>query len=178
MIVIDFLILFIVQVLFLAAIRIAPIPSENPRNCCNNFMPKVFIFIRLCGTFEFLVFILYKVISIDVFTVAINWINWWKKKSEPFVTNASYFNASVCWVLFSFWCFFLVLQFIMILANGIELYQQPALCKVRCEALLVDIMEYIFTKEGFLRIISSDERAADTLPKKNEISDKLIKLAN
>ena len=30
---------------------------------------------------------------------ALNWLNYWKSVDEPFKTNASYFNAAVCWYI-------------------------------------------------------------------------------
>jgi len=41
--------------------------------------------------------------------------NWWKDSDEPFITNCSYFNAVICWILWLIFTFQLYSVFYMYL---------------------------------------------------------------
>jgi hypothetical protein len=73
--------------------------GSDPDSCINRFLSKLFIPLRLVAALFFLGFVLYMIAIIDYQTVSINFENWWKTKEEPFLTNASYYNAGICWIL-------------------------------------------------------------------------------
>lgn len=58
--------------------------------------------------------------------------------------------------------------------NCIELVTDPRQIKLKLETVFVETMEYIFTREGFMQIISSESRAAESLPPKSSLSDLLM----
>lgn len=169
--------MFIVQILVCVTIKYSPFIGDNTNSCINSVFSKLFIAIRLIVVFVFIGFMSIRIVDIDTFTITIIWINWWKSKDEQFITNGNWFNAIICWFLWLGVCFSYLMQFTFVMANIIELYKNPSYVRARCETILVHIMEYIFTKDRFLSMISDESRAAETLPPKNEASHKLLNQA-
>lgn len=87
--------------------------------CCSKFISGFYIIMR--------VILLVAVIWIFLFTtgfdfLAMTWTlnrdNWWASKDEKFITNDSYFNAALCWVL---WSVFISIEWMLILLISIHL---------------------------------------------------------
>ena len=73
---------------------------------CGCFLNFTFWFILGCLRTCFLAYFLYDVLPRIGFALyyawGLNWWNYWKSVEEPFRTNASSYNAGLCWVL-SIW---------------------------------------------------------------------------
>lgn len=67
------------------------------------FEPFLFLF-RLAFFCAYVYFIIYRLFILDFlgYSYFATTRNWWEKKTDPWVTNASYFNALLSWPLWVF----------------------------------------------------------------------------
>ena len=68
--------------------------------CCMNYLVWFILgCIRSCA-FAFMVYdVAYRIGYVFYLAWALNWLNYWQSVEEPFKTNASFFNAGLCWYL-------------------------------------------------------------------------------
>ena len=118
--VIDFLLGQIVLILIMFTILLPIMVSPESSHCANRLLDKLFILLRLFSLLVFIGFLSYNMVVIDCFNVSINWINYWQSSKEPFITNASYFNAGVSWLVFGAVSMSYVPQVTLILSTIIE----------------------------------------------------------
>ena len=131
--------------------KFTPVCCGSRRNCCNKITALLFIIIRMSLVLSLLYLLFYRLILIDYHTVAINFYNWWKSSKEPFLTNASYFNAFICWVLFLMAVPVLIMQIVYFLIFIIWLVDlQRGEFRIYFESYFIETMEYIFTRTLFL----------------------------
>lgn len=171
--VLDFIMKFLLLIILIYTSTVNPVIGSDPTSCTNRIIAKTFVLLRFFLAVMFFLFMGYNIGQIDWFTISINWENWWKEKDEKFLTNGSWFNATICWFLFFGGFTFICFQSAFIIFNTIELFNDRRTIKLKLESLFVETMEYIFTREGFLQIISSESRAAESLPPKSTLSDLL-----
>jgi hypothetical protein len=88
------------------------------RFCCINYTwCLIFILIRLSILLYFIYILYPKIRDLIIITCTINKDNYWKDKSDPFITNDSTFNAVVCWIIW----------IIIITALGLIIFYTPFL---------------------------------------------------
>ena len=97
-------------------------------NKCLRMMAEPFVVLfRLAVTCAFAYFVLYR-LCIQDYLVGCFFAckkNWWAKKTDPWVTNASYFNAIINWPVFFFGC----IQMLWIVFVLVMLIKELLSCK-------------------------------------------------
>ena len=63
------------------------------------FLKTIFLLTRIIAVFYGITFILKDIAKIYSSTVSLFFDNYWKSKDESFLTNQSYLNAAICWIL-------------------------------------------------------------------------------
>ena len=74
-----------------------------------TFMIRLIIAVAYCKYVIYLTFI--NNLAIPCFYAIQN--NWWKDKKEKWITNASFFNAIICWIVWTTTCLFVILIFVL-----------------------------------------------------------------